>query len=751
MKYLIASTVLVLTTLVAVLFCGCSSGNTLISEGKSNYKIFVSAGASEPEQYAATELQKYLEKISGCKLPITHQAGPEEQVIYVGFQEVPPAVLSGLDTARFGNEEYLIRSDGRYLLLAGGGSRGTLYGVLGYLSDYLGCRWYTREVVKVPPQSTLRLHPVEDRQRPAFEYREAWYREAYDTEWALHNRLNPSIVPLPDSLGGSYITYPFVHTFYQLVPPERYFAGHPEYFSEVNGVRRGKDAQLCLTNPEVVNIATRQVLDWIEEHPRANVFSVDQNDGEGYCTCTNCRALDEAEGSHAGSLLAFVNQIADTVAKHHPAIKLQTLAYAYTEVPPKNLRPADNLTIRLCHYNYCSAHPIEACTHHERYRERLAQWKSIAKRITIWDYFTDFAHYLMPFPNFETLKHDVKFYADQGVIGLFAQGNNVPKRGGGEFSELRAWVLAQLMWNPEQDAQALVDEFVQQVYGAAAPYLSEYIRLLHEQVQPDSVYFSIWSQPTEVNYLGLATIQQADSLFERARQAAAADTALAARVELAYLPVLYTKLFFYSIGGTAYLSRQDMPLALARFNRLVAKHQISAIGDVPETYGNLSTFLKKVASAAPFYTDWWIVGPFENEDQKGLARVLAPERGFGPDQTYLAKNGQRVAWRKYQDTTSGYIDFSKLFSPNENVVAYAYRTLYAEKAQAKTFGVGSNDGVRVWINWKLVLDRPVARKAEPNQDRITVMLPKGESAILVKVDQLKRGWGFYFTEIPSEN
>jgi hypothetical protein len=707
----------------------------------------VSKTAPAPEQYAATELQKYLFKIGKVKLEIVNDAAPDAKLIYVGFTGAPENLLAKTDTTKFINEEYLIRSDGKNLLIAGGGTRGTLYGVLGYLSDYLGCRWYTRDVVKTPTLSEIKLAKMDDRQKPAFEYREAWYREAYDTEWALHNRLNPSTVPIPDSLGGSYIMFPFVHTFYDLLPPGKYYKSNPEYFSEVAGKRVGKDGQLCLTNPEVVKIATATVFEWIKTHPHANVFSIDQNDGEGFCECVHCKALDDKEGSHSGSLLNFVNQIADSVKKARPDIKLQTLAYAYTEIPPKTIRPADNVTIRLCHYNYCSAHSILGCDNHKPFIARLDQWKKISKNITIWDYFTDFAQYLMPFPNFETLKHDVKFYADKGVIGLFAQGSNIPENGDGEFTGLRAWVFSQLMWKPDQDAQLLIDEFVNNVYGNAGSHISAYINLLHEQVKPDSVYFSIWSQPTEVNYLSPEIIRKADSLFVLAKKSVASDSGLSSRVELAYLPVLYTKLFFYSIGGTAYLTKTDLPAALTRFDNIIQKHRIKAIGDMPTTYGNLAAFRNKVVSANTFITDWKVIGPFDNQDAKALARVLGPEQDPDAIQSHKGIGGAVLNWKNRNDKTSGYVDFTKIFKPTESVVAYAFRKVNVPADQKIKFGVGSNDGVKVWINNKLVLDRPLSRKAEPNQDTIQVPLHKGENTILVKVDQLKRAWGFYFTEI----
>lgn len=724
----------------------CSSSNNIIDGGKSNYKIFVSNNASRTEQYAAAELQQYLFKISGYQLPIVSRSDVQEELIYVGFQEAPESLLSGVDPQDFGSEEYIIRSANNQLLIAGGEPRGTLYGVIGYLSDHLDCRWYTKEVEKIPQTKTISLPAINDRQKPAFEYREAWYHEAYQTDWAIHNRLNPSLVPIPDSLGGSYIAYPFVHTFYSMVPPGQYFKQHPEYFSEVNGKRVGKDAQLCLTNPEVVKIATESVLGWIKDHPEASVFSVDQNDGLGYCECRKCKALDDAEGSHSGTLLHFVNQVAESVAKVYPDVKLQTLAYAYTEIPPKTLRPAPNVTIRLCHYNYCSAHPIGVCSSHQVFVDRLNQWKTISSGISIWDYFTDYSRYLMPFPNFEPVKHDLKFYKDHGVTGIFAQGSNMPSQGGSEFSTLRAWVFSQLMWNPERDGEALVNEFVEAVYGPSAQPVKDYIRLLHDQVKPDSVYFSIYAEPGEVNYLTPETIRAADSLFQLAFQKAGNDISLNKRLELAYLPVLYTKVYFYGAGAFDFMNGKSREEVVDQFKRIISENKITRIAEQADN-GNIEKLLATAEGNQTFYTDWWIVGPFDNETKRGLITTYEPEKKFDTSAIMEGKGGAPIQWRRYDNPNAGFIDFAHLFDPSENVVAYARRTVMMPEAKKVRFGIGSNDGVRVWVNGKLVLDRQVGRRARVNDDIITVALQKGDNDILVKVDQLKRGWGFYFTEL----
>jgi hypothetical protein len=715
----------------------------LVKNGKSEYKIYLSDNAIPSEKYAAIELQKYIYKISDYKLPITNNYQESNKYIFLGFQDIPKSLILDVDVNSFGMEEFIIKTSDKDILIAGGSPRGTLYGAIAFLSD-LGCRWYTPDYKKIPKTKDIILNATNKREKPAFEYREAFYKEAYDTEWAVHNRLNPSMSMPPDSMGGGYKIYPFVHTFYQLVSPDKYFKPHPEYFAMVDGKRKGHKAQLCLTNPEVLKIATETVYRWIKEQPGVRVLSVDQNDGYGFCECKKCKAIDEAEGSHSGSLLNFVNKIADTVDQTNPEIRIQTLAYVYSEIPPKNIKPGPNVTIRLCHYEYCSAHSLEGCDSHKVFLERLQGWSEIAERITIWDYFTDFNHYLIPFPNFETFKQDVKFYANHNCIGLFAQGANVAQNGGGEFSTLRAWVFAQMMWNPYQDAQALIDEFVTNVYGKAAPYIKTYIDLLHEKVKPDSVYFSIYAKPTDGGYLTPDIVRESVKLFQQAEAESVNDPELLKRVELAGLPVLYTQLYFYSIGGQTYLSKQNMPNILKKFQRIIAENKIIQLAENP-TRSDVNEFIRKVKHQNTYLTNWWIIGPFDNPDESGLHIKYPPETEFDNEKSYQGKNKKSIMWNYVVNEESGYMDFIKLFEDHTDGVAYARTNMELKKDRKMKIGIGSNDGVKLWINEKLVLNNQIARKAEPNQDILTVNLKKGKNDILIKIDQTGGGWGFYFT------
>ena len=104
------------------------------------------------------------------------------------------------------------------------------------------------------------------------------------------------------------------HTIARLVPVKEYEKTHPEYFAFRKEKGRRTNGQLCLTNPDVLEIVTSNVLKAIAGDPGARYYGISQNDNRQYCECPRCEAVDEEEGSHAGTNVRFVNAVAERVA-----------------------------------------------------------------------------------------------------------------------------------------------------------------------------------------------------------------------------------------------------------------------------------------------------------------------------------------------------------------------------------------------------------------------------------------------------
>ena len=555
--------------------------HVLSADGKSAWRIVIGACAAETERHAAAELRHYLAEIGGAELPITGDSPPRQPAeIWVGrsrrwsssattFREDPEA------------ETFLIQTGGDHLLIAGAGRRGTLYGVYTFLEKYLDCRWFTPQVSRIPRRRQITIGPIDDRQTPALEYREPHCAEALDPDWAARNKCNGHFPAFAARHGGG-IKYvgPFVHSFNDLVPVEWHFDAHPEYFSEVNGIRLRKETQLCLSNPEVLAIALAKVRDWLRADPEASIVSVSQNDWGNPCQCPACRAVDAEEGNFSGSLIRFVNRIAEAIEPEHPHVAIDTLAYLYTRKAPRRVRPRHNVIVRLCSIECCFAHPLESCCEKMLFKhsggtgttfvEDLEAWGRICDRLYVWDYVTNFANYVLPFPNLGVLAANVRLFARNNVKGLFELGAN-PPGGGGEFSALRAWLLAKLLWDPAADEHALLNEFLTGTYGRGGEHLLRYINAQIQWVASQDLHASIYDRPDSA-YLTAELLALADKCFDQAEQLAE-DAAVLARIKRERLPIRFAQLAALPL---------DAPERDARLDKFAADATTSGITQLSE-------------------------------------------------------------------------------------------------------------------------------------------------------------------------
>jgi hypothetical protein len=479
--------------------------------GQQPYSIFLSTEASPSERWAAEELRQHVEKMTGIWLPVDVGAGApaSPRAIAIGRS----GLTDRLGIQPPGGESCLLKTSGETVIVAGGRQRGTMYGV-SILLEKLGCRWFTPDVTRIPRAEALWLPEFNEVHGPGFEYREVYFTEAQGREWSARNRLNGNFHRLDEGVGGKVAYIPWAHSFYDLVPPDRYFESHPEYFALVDGQRQRESAQLCLTNAEVLRLAIEQVQQWLTAHTDVSVVSVSQNDTGGWCECEPCRqVIKEEGGAISGLALRFVNQVADRVGASHPGKMLDMLAYQETADPPSTVRPLANVQIRLCPIDACQAHSIRTCVYNRPFRERLEQWSRIAPKLYIWQYSINFSHYLAPFPNYDELISDIPMFQRAGISGLFIEGA-VSEGGGGDDAELRSYLAARLLWKPDLDPLGEIRGFLEAVYGPAAPQLWNYFVLRQQEVRRGQ---HLWIyQNVDARYLSPDLLRRGRALLERA-------------------------------------------------------------------------------------------------------------------------------------------------------------------------------------------------------------------------------------------
>ncbi|MGI6745835.1 MAG: DUF4838 domain-containing protein [Acutalibacteraceae bacterium] len=498
---------------------------TLIENGASDYVIVCSKTQGDSEYTAALKLQHYLEEISGVRLPIVSDLDTvRDKEIIVGKtnREGEEFVL---DRSDFHNEDVNVFTLGKKIIIAGAERRGTLYGVYAFLEKALGCRWYAHDLIYLPESSCVKV-PLNlgITEKPLLEYRETDWISPKDIEYSLANRLNGNTYrPLSDENGG-FMGYVggFCHTFTtSICPASEYFDAHPEYFALHENKRTPN--QLCLTNPEVLDIVIAQVRTILQNDPDA-IVSLTQHDNQDYCECASCKAIDDYEGSHAGTMLTFVNKVADAIKDDFPDAAIDTFAYQYTRTPPKHIRPRDNVIVRLCSIECCFAHALSDpdCEQNIQFYEDLKKWSEISNRLYVWDYTTNYAHFAGPFPNFHVIQANMQLFVENNVVGVYEEGNYTASNSDAEFAEYRAYLLSRLLWDPYCDLQKESDGFLREYYGDAWQYIREYIRITCAKTGLNGKHMTIYRSMSDRSVLTLTKneIKYIDELWATAKSLA---------------------------------------------------------------------------------------------------------------------------------------------------------------------------------------------------------------------------------------
>jgi hypothetical protein len=526
-----------------LLLCGVAvaDGGTVALDSVAKWSIVVASDAIPSERYAAEEFQALFRGLTGATLPIEQPAQGKSHHIYIGPGAAAAAGKLGFDTAGMGEEALRIRIAKKAIVIAGGRTRGTLYGVYEFFERYCGVRFLTFDHTYFPEEKGISLPKTDFTFTPQFSFRWSYYKENSDRpDFAV--RLRNNTLSSDEKLGGKTRQNLIGHSYASWITPEKYGKAHPEYFALVDGYRKcggaAGDTQPCVSNPEVIRIVTQCVLDAIAANPDLENIAVSQNDNGAYCRCPECEAINRREGTPAAANLMLVNAVAAEVEKKYPNVKVGTLAYSYSRKPPKTFGPRKNVQIQLCSGECCELHPVNdpACPVNHQFCADLEAWKTVTDNIWVWNYNTDFNYYDLPYPNLRAIGPNVHFFAENHAKGVFMQANG--NGNSGEMCDLRNYVMSHCLWDPTQDSWALTEEFCKLHYCEAAPFILEYLRLIHDNAEAKGVHPNCGAAPIELG-LDLTVGQKALDLFTKALAAAKTDT-VRARVEKASIPAYRT-------------------------------------------------------------------------------------------------------------------------------------------------------------------------------------------------------------------
>ncbi len=478
----------------------------IVLDGQANGAIVIAAEATAHEQAAASELQAYLQAISGAEVPILAEGeGGEGFPAYVGHtQAATEKGLVGRATA-LGDEGLLMYADEDGLFLLGGGELGTYNAVHAFLEEKLGVRWFNPDPLGevVPEMATITIGQMDETQVPDFQMR--WIGRG---QWALRNRQN---VRLPDDALGLKV-YASAHTFRKFVPPGEYFDEHPEWFALVGGERKRYEGvhgnQLCTSNPEVLAKVVEEMRAALDADPNLDIISLFPNDGMGFCECEDCKALDEdtmysVEETNGGwrgldweshrtlsrRLTIFYRDAANELMKTHPDNPVMCGIYsAYLLAPlDRSLRMPETGLGQLCH-GWCHNHAIAdpQCHINKAFKDALEGWTDTFLSLCLYEYYYKVAAVDLPFPIIHSMREDIPWLRDMGLYGIYTQykTENVWTIG------LNYYVASRLLWDADLDVDALVADYCQKLYGPAAEPMSDYYEAYERAAIASDVHLS---------------------------------------------------------------------------------------------------------------------------------------------------------------------------------------------------------------------------------------------------------------------
>lgn len=454
-----------------------------IENGTSGYEIVHAVDANAATTLAARELNTWLKQSTGIELPVVTTPTPKRKHVFIGRSQWSISA-DGLKS-----EGYHLKTVGADIHIVGvdvlrgslqpkrvsATQTGTLSGVCDFLEHYLGIQflWHDKLGTIVPKHERVIVPDLDISTAPAWTYRYL----AYSPE----NKCGDDMFARRLRLGHSH-TVSHSHSWHQIMPVEKYGKEHPEWFAEIDGKRKPEyymehhGGQVCTTNPEVIEVFAKAAVDYFNEHPDRDMFSLSPNDGSGFCTCAKCRTLDNgvrADGRPiiTDRLITFYNAIAERVAKVHPTKLLGAYAYSFYREPTEKVTPHPNLY--LVHATNTAFHQgMGWAEEHEMEK----QWRSGARHFAKYDiYYSPDSSLNLIAPMTQHLSERIRAESKAGLEGGYLyMGQSYEQLGAGH------WLMARLMW--DADAAADATDYYRALYGNAASQVEAYYDLLESRL-----------------------------------------------------------------------------------------------------------------------------------------------------------------------------------------------------------------------------------------------------------------------------
>jgi uncharacterized protein DUF4838 len=745
----------------------------LVESGQAHAVIVVPDDAVVAVRETAEDLSGIIGKISGTPLAVVPDPGGKPALV-LGVQERDRS-LAPL--------AYHVWREDSLLYFSGGSDQGVINGVYAFLEEELGCRWYIPGSLgeHIPKRETIRVGRVALQDAPDFESITGFGRYA-DPEagrlWSRRNRLDGFPSQMPS------------HNWQNIVPWDL-IDEHPEWFAQLGSGRT--PLQMCTTHPDVLERTITKSREFFDQHPDAPSFSLSPADNMSFCQCEHCRALDAElgvdpfvpDGSITDRLVYFFNQVAVEVVKTHPDRRLAFFAYLNHTKPPQVVKPHPMLLPFLVHtpWDYCMHHPIDDpdCERNRPFAETVVGWHRLSPKLYLYDYW---GHYNLCGHHgvVHNIHRDLPWLHRHGVVGFY--GEMHPQRW---TQPLNFYLPPKLAWDVDTDVDAIVSEFYRDMFGPAAPAVSDFGQMFEDvmaQVPKDAEHdyekAFVHGMTPDFFSRAAALLDSADNTIRDSDIAADEKSAISDRLRrYRYGMRLSEQLALIKqnrFAGRMVLVIDHLEAWAAVLEEIEADPSLVDLIELPAAIRQAKSEREKlppyrqvweeavpsperraklrqrldeghtreIARALGYWSDWHLVGLWTNPGGDPMDTHFPPEDKLDLNDTYEGRGGQ-IGWRLHQcESPYGIVDLRKYFRPqnSEYTAAYAYSDVKLRSDADVRLDVTCDDDIVLWVNGQLVFPIPGGDNSH-ERIRIRVRLHDGTNQILAKV--LNKPHGFKFS------
>lgn len=443
----------------------------LVQDGQPRATIMVPKNASSQVQQAAEVLQSYIQKSSGALLPIATTA--TGNALHVG--QTPAVQKADIDVSKLDADGFILQGlDARNFAIVGNTDWGTEFGAYDFLERYLGVRWLmpTDLGEDVPQHKTIDIPAAKVTEQPVFLsrqldpiYLEALPKRSALGQWGRYNRTRSRIA--------------FSHNLLNLFPVSEFGQTHPTLYPMLNGKRYIPTSdqdyfwQPNLSNPETIDIAVFKIEKYFQENPQVTSFALGMNDSDTWDQSEASKAKRSGKKNFlkyedvSDEYFAWANAVVEKVLVKYPDKWFGTLAYMNIAEPPTRVKVHPRIVPFITYDRMRWEDPkLRAIG-----EEITQRWLKMCTAVGFYDY--SYGHnYLVPRVYPHRMQKNLSWGAQHQV--KFSYAELYPNWGEGP----KAWVFAKLLWNPHQDADALLSDWYTHFAGEkAAPRLKEFYGL----------------------------------------------------------------------------------------------------------------------------------------------------------------------------------------------------------------------------------------------------------------------------------